>query len=220
VTATHFDGDREVLAGVRALVGTAVPSWRIDTVEDSMSWATAAPLTGIPSANGNDPFALARLIAARGPFTGGERWGRYYQVTDPDSPVLALMNVRYLISRAPFQSEAYKKAKEFPGRAVYENPSALPRFYLVGRVEQARDQQDALSRLRERRFDPRRTTVVEGVIRVPVTEPSAALPPVRVLQYRPSFVTLQTDAPPPPSWSVRKPATPAGGPSWMASRSP
>lgn len=195
VTATHFDGDREVLAGVRAFVGTSEPPWRIDTVEDSMSWATAAPLTRIPTANGNDPFAIARLIAARGLFTGGERWGRYYQVTDPDSPVLAMMSVRYLLSRSPVKSAAYTKVKEFSGRALYENRSALPRFYFAREVEHARNQQEALSRLRDRRFDPHRTAVVEGTLAATVEGSPAALPPVRVSRYHPALVRLETDSP-------------------------
>jgi len=43
-------------------------------------------------------MALARLIQARLVFCQGERWGSYYQVTRPDSPVLDLLNVRYLLS--------------------------------------------------------------------------------------------------------------------------
>jgi len=186
VTYTHFDGDQAVLAGVRALIHSTVPPWRIDTVDDSMSWAVGAPLLEIPSANGNDPFAPARLIQARRSFTGGERWGRYYQVADPDSPVLPLLNVRYLLSRTPVKSKSYVKIAEMPGRAVYENRRALPRFFLVGRTDFVRGAEEGLRLMADGGFDPRSVAIVES----PVKVGGRAEGTVRVMMYEPRRVIL------------------------------
>ena len=117
----------------------ARPAWRIDTVDDSMNWAMGASLTEIPTDNGNDPFALIRLMQVRLSLSEGERWGRYYQVSKFDSPVLDLMSVRYLLSRSPLdpgrlEAANFTKVADLPGRQVYENPEALPRFFLVNQV--------------------------------------------------------------------------------------
>jgi hypothetical protein len=79
-------------------VNQSTPPWRVDAMEGYPDMVTHGPLFEYPSANGNDPFALVRLMQVRLSFCQGVLWGRYYEVTDPDSPVLKLMNVRYLIS--------------------------------------------------------------------------------------------------------------------------
>ncbi len=166
----QFDGSTEVLDGIRRLTGATHPPSRIDTVDDSMNWAVAARFIGVPSANGNDPLALFRAMQVRRIFTGGERWGRYYQVANPDSNVLSLLNVRFLLSRKPVQSEQFTKAAELPWRAVYENRGALPRFFLVSRIHQAANLEQAVAFLRSKEFDPRAVAVVEGA--VPFSEPA------------------------------------------------
>jgi len=75
---TGFIGrSRELLARIRTLVNQANPPWRIDTVNDSLRWAMTAPVTEIPTANGNDPLALERYMQVRLSLVGtGARWGR------------------------------------------------------------------------------------------------------------------------------------------------
>ena len=45
-------------------------------------------------------MAPERTIEARLAFAKGPRWGSCYQVENPASPVLSLMNVRVLLSRS------------------------------------------------------------------------------------------------------------------------
>ncbi|MGH9672931.1 MAG: YfhO family protein [Bryobacteraceae bacterium] len=131
VTATQFDGSRRVLEVLRGLTRQTTPPSRIDTIDDSMAWAMAAPLTRVPSANGNDPFALESVLRVRMPLVpDGRRWGRYYQVARLDPELLGKLNVRYLLSRGRLPDPALREAAEVPGRIVYENPRLLPRFYL------------------------------------------------------------------------------------------
>lgn len=129
----HFDGRPEILAKMRELTGAATPPYRIDTVSDTEAWVMGAPMTGVPTASGNDPFALEAVMRARLQFVKGERWGRYYEVADLGSPMLDFENVRYVLSREPIaeamlEKTRFRKAAELPGRIVYENLEAQPRF--------------------------------------------------------------------------------------------
>jgi len=199
VSREAFDGSPETLQAVRQLVQTGFPPWRIDTLEDSTHWAMTAPLTQIPSANGNDPMALARLIQARLAFCRGERWGAWYQVDDPASPMLDFLSVRYLISRrrleAPHRA-GLVELLELPGRWVYENPGALPRFHFVWRVAPASSLEEAVAWVRSRDFDPRAMAVVEGWPAGAQREfQQSELARIRVLSYRSNQVVLRVSAP-------------------------
>ncbi len=133
ISESHLDGFPEILAKMRALTGSASPPFRIDTIEDSMDWVMGAPITAVPTASGNDPFALDSIMTARRQFVKGERWGRYYEVTDLTAPMLDIMNVRYVLSRRAVDEPSLEKARfrkvaELPGRIVYENLDVKPRF--------------------------------------------------------------------------------------------
>jgi hypothetical protein len=172
-----------------------VPPWRIDTVKDSLWWSSTPALIEVPTANGNDPFALERYIQVRISFVAnGVRWGRYYEVSDPDSPLLNLLNVRYLLSRPRFSDRRRPKIADVPAGAVYENPDVLPRFFLVNRIVRADGMEQSVSVLRSAQFRPDEFAVVEGA---PVFQQQANVPvnpPVRVIHYAPREVVLETEA--------------------------
>jgi hypothetical protein len=186
ISRSQFNGSREVLDRVRELTSRSAPAARIDTVNDSMDWAMGATLLEIPTANGNEPMAMIRLMQVRLCFTGGERWGRYYQVSGPDSPILPLLNVRYLLSRTPIESQNYVKIVEIPGRALYENSRALPRFFLVGRTLSVRGADEGLRLMKAGGFDPRSVAVVESQVKLDGQADGA----VRVVKYEPRRVIL------------------------------
>jgi hypothetical protein len=191
----NFEGYPEVPRRLRQLVNQSVPPWRIDTINASINWAHGAPLFEIPTANGDDPFALFRYMQFRISFTGGEPWGRYYEVRDPDSPLLKFLNVRYVISRVPLAVPGQLIYREdLPGNAVYENPNPLPRFVLVDRVRHARDAAAALGILRSPTFDLRHEAVVEGSALLPIAGSGGQ---VKVVRYDPREVVLETDTPGP-----------------------
>jgi len=194
LTREAFDGNRFVLERARSLSRQARPPWRIDTAGDAMNWVMGTGITGVPTAGGNDPFALIRFMQVRLSFTGGERWGRYYEVRDLDSPVLDLLNVRYVLSRAPIEqakldAAGFSRVAQLPGRDVYENPEALPRFFLVNRVRNAADMGAALAVIREPGFDPGRIAAVEGL-----PDGELASGEVKVIVYQPRRVVLETNA--------------------------
>lgn len=198
VTAKHFDGSVELLDGVRKFVTGPMPPWRIDTAGASLSWAMAAPLTKVPTANGNDPFAPARVIRARLALANGERWGRYYEVDDPASPVLDLMNVRYLMARLPLDPALIERGglvhvASLPGNEVYENPRALPRFFLVASLHSAAGIDEASEYLKSPDFSPQREAVVEGDIVLPGIRDGGG-GTVTVAQYTARRIVLEVDA--------------------------
>ena len=199
VQAQHFDGSAQLIEGIRKLVAGPTPAWRIDTAGGSLSWAMAAPVTKVPTANGNDPFAPARLIRARLAFANGERWGRYYEVDNLTSPVLDLMSVRYVLSRAPLgatvvDGAGFVHAASLPGHEVYENTQAMPRFFLVSRIRKAAGLDEAFEHLRSPDFSPENEAIVEGEIEFPAVVGAPASGNVTVKRYSARRIVLQVDS--------------------------
>jgi hypothetical protein len=194
VTRESFEGSRELLARVRDLVSRSFPPARIDTAGASINWPMTAAMIEVPTANGNDPLALARTIQARLAFADGERWGAYYEVSRLESPVLDLLNVRYVLTRAPLDPAQLSRSglihvATLPGNEVYEDPEVLPRFFLVDRVRRAAGMEEAAAMLKSGAFDPRSEAVVEGAVEV-----SGGSGSVRVLAYARRRVLLEIDA--------------------------
>jgi hypothetical protein len=186
----HYDRFPEIPARMRQLVNQATPPYRTDTMQGSLNWSSGAPLFEVPTANGDDPFALIRYMQVRTSFTGGERWGRYYEVRDPDSPLLKFLNVRYVLANGAITTPGrLSKHTDLPGTMVYENPGPLPRFFLVDRVRSASGMEEAVAALRAPGFDPAREAVVEGS-----AKPLQSAGSVRVRRYAPRLVELETEA--------------------------
>jgi hypothetical protein len=193
-TERSFEGSAETLAGVRRLVNQTSPAARIDVRDDSVNWAHHAPLLRIPTANGNDPLVISRLLAVRRLFAPGNAWERYHEVSRLDSPVLDLLNVRYLLTYAPdaalrIQHPKFRLAANLPGHQAYENLAVLPRFFLVGETRRAGSPGEAIEMLRSPGFDPRRVAVVEGVEAL-----AGAAGSVRVEYYSAGGLALETEA--------------------------
>ena len=222
VSHEQFEGSRETLARLRERVNRTLPPARVDTVDDSYHWAMSAAMLGVPTANGNDPLALTRYLAVRRLFAPGPEWERHHHVSVLDSPVLDLLNIRYLLTWAPSEALLLKhpkfpKVETLPGHHVHENPGVLPRFFLVGEVRRAGSLEQTLSVLRAPEFDPRRVAVVEGTA---AALPAGGLPAggtVRVLRYGAREVELETDTPQ-PALLVTSEVSYPGWRAWVAGR--
>ena len=78
-------------------------------------------------------------------------------------PGYDLLAVRYLVARrdAPLDPARFARVADEPsGLAVFENRAALPRAFVVPRLERA-DEASAAARLRDPGFDPRQVALVE-----------------------------------------------------------
>jgi hypothetical protein len=192
INHTTFAGSKELLDRLREYVNKSSPPARLDTYNDAGGWATTAAMTELPTANGNDPFALYRLTQVRLLFTKGDRWGRYYQVSQLESPILDLLNVRYLLSLSPLpQNNKFEHVADLPGRKLYENRTALPRFFLVPNVQPVDNLSKAIERMRSPDFNPKSTAVVEKGAEMHSTADSHEA--LQVIEYRPNELVLQVE---------------------------
>ncbi len=196
VRHNSFHGSPLEAQRMRLLANRTFPPSRIDTIDSSQDWAMAAPLLEIPSANGVEAMAPARAIQVRLAFCKGERWGSYYQVSNPESPVLDLTNVRYLISREPVQAAGLSEITRLRNAYVYENTEVMPRFFLLSQIRRAGSMEEAARMLRSPAFDPKREAIVEGSVNFQ-NAGAAASGTVKVIRYEPRTVILETDTPAP-----------------------
>jgi hypothetical protein len=210
ITHDSADGNPEVLARLREITGHSVPPYRYDTSPGvSFLWSNSAPVVGIPTANGCDPLAPERTIDARLAFASGPRWGTCYQVENPRSPVLSLMNVRALLSLTDLDGPGLRLAAHAGGYKIYENTSVLERFFFVKRVRAVENLAEAAAIVQSADFHPSEDAVVEAP-----GEKFDTLAPatVRVVSYAPSATRLETVASA-PSFLV---ATESYYPGWEA----
>lgn len=193
ITPKHFDGSVPLLATVRSFVNTSEPPARLETYSDSMGWTSMAASLQLPTANGDDPLALIRFMSVRRLFCGGTRWGRYYEVTQLDSPILDLLNVRYLVSRNPLPvNSKFRLVAQPPAHYLYENAAALPRFFLVRRTMASGSEEQSLALMRSGQYDPAQAAIVEGGSAQEYPEGSS--PAVHVVSYGQNEVVLETNA--------------------------
>jgi hypothetical protein len=200
VTRETFDGGASLVREVRGYVNQSLPPWRIDTVDSSMEWTYGAPILQAPSASGISPLALENTIQLRLFLHDGNRWGWYYPLEKLDSPVLDLMNVRYVLTRAAdiprFAALAkFRHVASLPGTEIFENTAVLPRFYFVRRARQVASLAEAHELIEHRRVDLRDTAITDQPLDLPPADDSGSAGDVKVVKYEPSRIELSLEAP-------------------------
>jgi len=198
VTRQSFEGSAALLSEVRGYVDQNDPPWRIDTLEDaSINWATGAPITRVPDANGMSPLALEDIIQLRLFLHDGHRWGWYYPVEKLDSPVLDLLNVKYLLSRPQgaarlWSDPRYRHVKSLPAYELFENLQVMPRFFLVREIKPAESLAEARSLIGSGTIDFRRTAITGQVIILPAGNNTNGTDTddVKVARYQPDALEL------------------------------
>jgi hypothetical protein len=196
VTRDAFGGSRETLETMRRLSFTAIPPWRVDNVEGSTAdWAVQAPLTRVPSANGVSPLALENIIQLRLFLHGGHPWGWYYPVENLDSPVLDLLNVRYLTASGDGASRIaannrFRLAALLLGQEVFENRTVLPRFFLVHDSRLVKSLAEARAAI-SGGFDFSKSAIVAAPVSL---TPAAGPEDIRVVSYETDTLELEATA--------------------------
>jgi hypothetical protein len=199
VTRDAFDGGASLLGDLRGYVDQSIPPWRIDTVDSSMEWTYGAPILQVPSASGISPLALENTIQLRLFLHDGNRAGWYYPLEKLDSPVLDVMNVRYVLTRAAdiprFAAlPKFRHIASLPGTEVFENTGVLPRFYFVRRVQPVSSIAEAHDLIEHRRIDLHETAITDQPIDLPPNDDSGNAGNVKVIQYEPSRIELSLRA--------------------------
>ncbi len=191
ITTREFEGSRETLDNLRAMLARSRPPARIEIEGDSMNWISSAQITRVPTASGNDPLGLDRLQSVRQLYAT-PRYGfvRYLEPAMLDSPLPAMLNVGYLLRWWPgkIDQPAWLAEGPLPGHNVYRNTGVLPRFRLAPRVVAAASKEESLRLLGDAAFDPASVAVVEGGAR------SEAGGFVGVDRYQARRVELQVEA--------------------------
>lgn len=151
--------------------------------EPSMSRRTAQLLHHA----GLHPFLELRILAPAQPDAVALR-------------VLSLLNVRYIITRPAIENPAVTALLEQLASgpvAVYRNPHAFPRAFVVERAVVAENRQHALTLLDDPRVDLRQVVILEG-------SPPSAFPPhggaperprARIIEYVPGAARVEARAP-------------------------
>ena len=168
----------------------------------SISWANGAPITGVPDANGVSPLALENIIQLRLFLHDGHPWGWYYPVENVDSPVLDLMNVKYLLTRPDgagplWSNPRYRHAASLPGYELFENLPVMPRFFLVREIRTAASLAEARRLIGSGVIDFRRTAVTDAPIALPAANPVNGITrdEIKVSQYQPDSLRLSIRTP-------------------------
>lgn len=194
VTHQTFEGSRPLLQEMQQLVGTQQPPWRIDNTEDAgLGWSIQAPMSQIPTANGVSPLALENEIQLRLFLHDGHPWGWYYPVEKPESAVLDVMNVKYVVARskgAAFLASAprFRHAAQMPlGFELFENLTAMPRFFLVHDAVSAGSLAETRRLIANGAVDLHRTAITDR----PVALPAGFGGAVQTIDYQPSRLELQ-----------------------------
>ena len=190
VTARAFDGSVELLQEVRRFANQEYPPWRIDTLDASHMWAVAAPITHVPSASGVSPLALENIMQLRLLLHDGYRWGWNYPLQKIESPVLDLMNVKYVISSdsaaVTLRSiSKYRDVEKLPYGELFENTSAMPRFFLVHHVTNGKSLAG---------IDFRQTAITERPVILPASSALSGEDRVTVLHYDPDSLELSVQS--------------------------
>lgn len=193
VTRDAFDGNRELLEGVRSRVRQDTPPSRVDTVDASMFWSIAAPITGVPSANGVSPLAPDLIIQLRLFLHDGFRWGWYYPLEKLDSPVLDLLNARYVLAGPGAAARVravprFRYVASLPGNDLFENTTVLPRFFLVHQVRPVASLEEARAVIDRREIDFRQTALAEAPI--PLPPGASGIEGVKVIDYQPNSLEV------------------------------
>ncbi len=172
-----------------------LPSYRIDTSDLGYNWQAKVAQWRLPSANGMNPLMLKDTLIYRLPYSRSD--DRQFSLELPDSPLLDLAGVRYIVAsreKVPGAHLIYHGEVN-----VFENPRALPRYSLVGGLAIAKDIGDAVRMIHTREVDPARVAVVSA--RDAATFSGLAGPAgseelgeVRLLGYAPNELRLRVTA--------------------------
>ncbi len=193
-TAEETRTDPPAISFLKKELGAS--NYRVDVTGITGEWQTRVPEWRLPSANGMDPLLLLDTERYRNPFSTVA--GRVFTLTDPGSPLLDLAGVRYIVT--PPQQDHLKGAALIYHNYVnvFENPRAMPRFFLVGAVHSAAEA-DALQAIQSRAVDVSQVALVapeDEKLFLGLSEPAAMtrLGDTQLVKYSPNELRLRVSA--------------------------
>lgn len=166
---------------------------------------------GLQSIAGHDPLAPDRYRQALRRIDPNARFGvrgtwlqLSVETTDFSSPLLDLLNVKYLADEpgAPHDDRitadgTWVRAYEGPDLTIYENAEVLPRALLVSQAEVVADPAVILDRLASGELDPRRLALVEETLPHPLSGIEGSHPQPEIVTYEATRVVVRAQTPEP-----------------------
>jgi Bacterial membrane protein YfhO len=194
------DGGYRVPDVLEKWTRTENPPVRVDFLDHGqLGISSQTEIKELHSADGDNPFLPLRYYRLRLTFSGDVFWSRQQLLHNFDSPWIRALNVGYLfengtVPKRPVPAGSNIESLPFEWLRGYRITDPMPRFYLANQVRAVRDEDQALSVVKERGFDPAKETVVEGLPPQWVPTPGG-VNPVRVVAYDNNRVELEVNAP-------------------------
>jgi hypothetical protein len=161
-----------------------------------MEWTNGAPIMQIPSAAGISPMAPENAIQLRLFLHDGFRWGWNYPLEKLASPVVDLLNIRYIVAADGGVARVaalpkFRPIASLPGHELFENTQVFPRFFLLHQARAVSSLEEARDLILAHKIDLRQTAIVDRPLELEAGDGSEE---VKTLQYEPNSIELSTQS--------------------------
>jgi hypothetical protein len=188
------DVPKPAVAFLQARLGSK-PLYRIDTTDTSYVWRIKPMQWQLPSANGMNPLLLRDAVTYRATFS--HLMDRSFILDSPESPLLDLAGIRYVVTERDRIAGANLV---YQGEVnIFENPRALPRFFLAGAAIGVDGISEAIHKINIRQVDPTREVLVPmadipGFAGIESAANTSALGKVELLSYAANEIRVRVTA--------------------------
>ncbi len=122
----------------------------------------------------------------------GYRWGWNYPLEKLDSPIVDLLNVRYILTRPEDVPRLaaipkFRHIASLSGNELFENTSVFPRFFLVHQTRAVGSLQGARDLILRHEVDLRQTAIVDQPMEL---ASGAGSDEVKTMSYEPNAIEL------------------------------
>jgi hypothetical protein len=157
-------------------------------------YPSSGMIFGISDIRGYDAVVPRRYVNLIDRVEGHYRSGINSLFTQVDSPLLDLLNVKYVLTDQELNGRWKLAYRGTGGVNVYRNQNVLPRAFVVNRAEVAESGAQSLERVTDSTFDFRKSVVLEEMP-VDWAEPpeGASNAVVQIVEYQPNRVQLEVE---------------------------
>ncbi len=150
----------------------------------------------ISDVRGYDAVAPKRYMDLFGQIEGSARVTLFWLLKEADSPLLDLLNVKYILTEQNLGGRWEQVYQDDDGMRVYQNRTVMPRAFVVHQAQYVDSAEESLARLTGGQVDYRKTAILEGGpirgIRLP-DESAPTFTEVHITHYEPERVEVQTN---------------------------
>lgn len=173
--------------------------FRIMTLDDRILPPNVSAYYGIESIDGYDPLYLARygtfitLVESGQPTLPALDFRRILTPRNVHSPLLPLLNVRYVLTLSDMDEQQFRKVHEEGETRVYEYTDFLPRAYLVGSARVSQNDGETVNLLFRDDVLNGSSVIVEkpvNIAQIPIHSAEYA----EIRTYSPSHLTIMVHA--------------------------